>query len=118
MTINQVSGTAQQLQSSGTTQTATTTIKPQNAQQQSDTAAAPKQDSVKLTPAALAKSLKQSGLSPKQIAQQMGLDIKTIDSYLNIDTGTTGSTQSATTSPSKATTVTSSTAAQASKSSS
>jgi len=44
----------------------------------------PKHDSVKLSGTAIAKSLKLQGLSPNDIAAQMGLDIKTVDSYLGI----------------------------------
>jgi hypothetical protein len=39
---------------------------------------------VELTGTALAKSLKLSGQNPAQIALKMGLDIKTVNSYLNI----------------------------------
>jgi hypothetical protein len=39
---------------------------------------------VELTGTALAKSLKLSGQNPVQIALKMGLDIKTVNSYLNI----------------------------------
>jgi hypothetical protein len=39
---------------------------------------------VDLTGTALAKSLKLQGHSPEQISVSMGLDIKTIDSYLNV----------------------------------
>jgi predicted flap endonuclease-1-like 5' DNA nuclease len=46
----------------------------------------PKQDTVTLSGAALAKSLKQSGMSAAQIAQRMHLDIKTVDQYLGIAT--------------------------------
>ena len=41
-------------------------------------------DTVELTGTALAKSLKLSGQTPAQIALKMGLDIKTVDSYLSI----------------------------------
>lgn len=43
---------------------------------------------VKLTGTALAKSLKLAGQNPTQIAQKMGIDIKTVDSYLNIKVAT------------------------------
>lgn len=43
---------------------------------------------VKLTGTALAKSLKLAGQNPSQIAQKMGIDIKTVDSYLNIKVAT------------------------------
>ncbi len=39
---------------------------------------------VELSSTALAKSLKLQGQNPTQIAQQMGVDIKTVDSYLSI----------------------------------
>lgn len=41
-----------------------------------------KRDTVELSGAAVAKSLELMGLSPGEIAAQMGLDIKTIDGYL------------------------------------
>ena len=44
----------------------------------------PRGDSVKLSGTAIAKSLKLQGLSPNQIAAQMGLDVKTVDGYLGI----------------------------------
>jgi hypothetical protein len=44
--------------------------------------------SVELTGTALAKSLKLSGQNPAQIALKMGLDIKTVNSYLNIAVAT------------------------------
>jgi len=44
----------------------------------------PRRDSVKLSGTAIAKSLKLQGLSPNQIAVEMGLDIKTVDGYLGI----------------------------------
>jgi DNA-binding NarL/FixJ family response regulator len=44
----------------------------------------PKHDTVELTGAALAKSLKLSGMNPAQIALKMGLNVKTVDSYLSI----------------------------------
>jgi predicted flap endonuclease-1-like 5' DNA nuclease len=43
---------------------------------------------VNLTGTALAKSLKLSGLNPTQIAQKMGLDLKTVDQYLSIKVAT------------------------------
>jgi hypothetical protein len=43
---------------------------------------------VKLTGTALAKSLKLAGQNPSQIAQKMGIDIKTVDSYLSIKVAT------------------------------
>jgi predicted flap endonuclease-1-like 5' DNA nuclease len=43
---------------------------------------------VNLTGTALAKSLKLSGLNPTQIAQKMGLDIKTVNQYLSIKVAT------------------------------
>jgi hypothetical protein len=43
---------------------------------------------VELTGTALAKSLKLAGQNPSQIAQKMGLDIKIVDSYLNIKVAT------------------------------
>jgi hypothetical protein len=48
----------------------------------------PKHDTVELTGAALAKSLKLSGQNVAQIALKMGLDAKTINSYLSIKVAT------------------------------
>jgi hypothetical protein len=52
------------------------------------------QDTVKLSSAALAKSLKLQGQNPTQIAQLLGINVKTVDSYLGIKsvTPTTGQT--------------------------
>jgi len=58
----------------------------------------PQHDSVHLTGTALVKSLKQSGLTVAQIAQKMGLDVKTVDGYLGI------ATKAATTTPTPPTT--------------
>jgi len=44
----------------------------------------PKNDTVELTATAQAKSLKLAGQTPAQIALKMGVDIKTVDSYLSI----------------------------------
>jgi len=46
----------------------------------------PKHDSVELTKTALAKSLKLSGQTVSQIALTMGLDVKTVNSYLGVST--------------------------------
>jgi hypothetical protein len=43
---------------------------------------------VELSGSALAKSLKQSGQNPAQIALKMGIDVKTVDSYLSIKVAT------------------------------
>jgi len=43
---------------------------------------------VKLTGTALAKSLKLAGQNPAQIALNMGIDVKTVDSYLSIKVAT------------------------------
>ncbi len=43
---------------------------------------------VTLTGTALAKSLKLAGQNPAQIALKMGIDIKTVDSYLSIKVAT------------------------------
>lgn len=47
---------------------------------------------VKLTGTALAKSLKLAGQNPSQIAQKMGVDIKTVDQYLSIKVATAAPT--------------------------
>lgn len=57
----------------------------------------PTHDTVELTGAALAKSLKLSGQKPAQIAQKMGIDIKTVDGYLSIKVATTAPTPASTT---------------------
>lgn len=49
----------------------------------------PKHDTVELTGTALAKSLKLAGQTPAQIALKMGLDVKTVDSYLGVKPATT-----------------------------
>jgi len=89
MSINPVSGNAQQPLSSATTGATAPVAQPQSASQQSTTVVAPQHDSVKLTGAALAKSLKLGGMTPKQIAQKMGLDLKTVDGYLGVNATTT-----------------------------
>ena len=89
MSINPVSGNAQQPLSTATTGTTAPVAQPQSASQQSTTVVAPQHDSVKLTGAALAKSLKLGGMTPKQIAQKMGLDLKTVDGYLGVNATTT-----------------------------
>lgn len=43
---------------------------------------------VELTGTALAKSLKQAGQNPAQIALKMGIDVKTVDQYLSIKVAT------------------------------
>lgn len=48
----------------------------------------PQHDTVELTGAALAKSLKLAGQKPAQIALKMGIDVKTVDQYLSIKTAT------------------------------
>lgn len=48
----------------------------------------PKYDTVKLSGAALAKSLKLAGLTPEQIALKMGVSVQTVDDYLGISTNT------------------------------
>jgi len=55
----------------------------------------PTNDIVELTGTAQAKSLKQSGQTPAQIAAQMGLDLQTVDGYLGISATTTSATYSA-----------------------
>jgi DNA-binding NarL/FixJ family response regulator len=46
----------------------------------------PQHDTVTLSGAALAKSLKQSGLTAAQIALKMHLSVETVDQYLGIAT--------------------------------
>ena len=49
------------------------------------------QDSVQLSGAALARSLKIAGQTPTQIAMKMGIDIKTVDNYLSTTPAATAS---------------------------
>ena len=51
----------------------------------------PRGDSVKLSGTAIAKSLELQGLSPNEIAAQMGLDIISVDTYLGITPPSTSS---------------------------
>ncbi len=60
------------------------------APEQQPVAVQSQQDSVQLSGVALARSLKIEGQTPAQIAMKMGLDIKTINSYL--DTNPTATT--------------------------
>jgi hypothetical protein len=74
-----------------TAQAAITPPKPEatTAPEPAKTAATPsKPYVVELTGTALAKSLKLAGQNPAQIAQKMGLDIKTVDQYLSIKVAT------------------------------
>jgi hypothetical protein len=57
---------------------------------------------VKLTGTALAKSLKLAGQNPAQIAQKMGIDIKTVDQYLSIKVATASPAPVATPAPTPA----------------
>ncbi|MDD2541321.1 MAG: hypothetical protein PHH28_09815 [Desulfuromonadaceae bacterium] len=59
----------------------------------------PQHDTVELTGAALAKSLKLSGQKPAQIALKMGVDIKTVDQYLSIKVAAPITTAAPVTSP-------------------
>ena len=80
MGINGISGNASP-PPVATTPTALTPPKPEAVQ--------PKHDTVQLSGTALAKSLKQSGQTTAQIAQRMGMDVKTINGYLGVSTPTT-----------------------------
>ena len=53
------------------------------------------QDSVQLSGAALARSLKIAGQTPTQIAMKMGIDIKTVDNYLSTTPAATASASGA-----------------------
>ncbi|GFE62908.1 hypothetical protein [Geobacter sp. AOG2] len=57
------------------------------------------QDTVRISGAARAKSLKLQGQNPQQIAQQMGVDVKTVDKYLGIKPDKAASGQTAKTVP-------------------
>jgi hypothetical protein len=81
MSVNPISGTAQQPLSSAAAAAAAPL---QSAPQQTVAVTPPKHDSVTLTGTALAKSLKLAGQNAAQIAQKMGIDIKTVDGYLSI----------------------------------
>lgn len=60
--------------------------KPNQGNTAQPTSTQPKRDTVKLTGKALAKSLKLAGQTPAQIAKDMSVDVKTVDSYLGIQT--------------------------------
>jgi hypothetical protein len=75
-----------------TTPAAVTPPKPEATTTPAETKSAailPKHDTVELTGVALAKSLKLSGQNVAQIALKMGLDVKTVNSYLGVKTATT-----------------------------
>ena len=81
MSINPISGNAQQPLSSA----ATTVAAPLQSEAAQHAAAIPsKQDSVHLTATAQAKALKLAGQTAAQIAVKLGVDVKTVDSYLSI----------------------------------
>lgn len=95
MSISPISGSIQQQQpvvaDAGTTSQTTTTNQPTTPKQTAEPAAAETQSqhyTVKLSGAALAKSLKLAGQNPSQIALKMGLNIKTVDGYLGISATT------------------------------
>ena len=81
MTISEVSGNTSTI---GTQQTPAektnhdNTAKPAATQKQHDT--------VHITPSAQAKAMKQAGQTAAQIARLMGIDIKTVNDYLGIQT--------------------------------
>lgn len=88
MAIEGINGST--LSQIATSQTAATTSKPEVAtstQEKTKTVATPAY-TVELTGPALAKSMKLAGQNPAQIALKMGVDIKTIDNYLNIKVAT------------------------------
>ncbi|MBW4056914.1 MAG: hypothetical protein HIU83_16265 [Proteobacteria bacterium] len=62
----------------------------------------PQHDTVELTGAALAKSLKLAGQKPAQIALKMGIDVKTVDQYLSIKVATPITTAAPVTMPTPA----------------
>ncbi|HEY4744823.1 MAG TPA: hypothetical protein VIH45_09220, partial [Desulfuromonadaceae bacterium] len=69
------------------------TIAPsQTAEPKQAAAVKPQHDTVELTGAALAKSLKLAGQTAAQIALKMGLDVKIVDSYLGVKAPTTAPT--------------------------
>ena len=93
MSISPISGGIQQQPvvtaaptSNQTTTTNQSTIPKQTAEPTQTTGSQSPHYTVKLSGAALAKSLKLAGQKPTQIALKMGLDIKTVDSYLGIST--------------------------------
>jgi DNA-binding NarL/FixJ family response regulator len=59
----------------------------------------PQHDTVTLSGAALAKSLKQSGLTAAQIALKMHLSVETVDQYLGITTNAVTTTSLPPTTP-------------------
>ncbi|KAB0664417.1 hypothetical protein F6V25_12815 [Oryzomonas japonica] len=81
MDINGISGNVVSPQTQGTALTPAASAAPAAATPEP---AQPQRDTVELTGMALAKSLKLAGQNPAQIALKMGVDVKTVDSYLNI----------------------------------
>ncbi|QEM67340.1 hypothetical protein FO488_03680 [Geobacter sp. FeAm09] len=81
MDINGISGNVVSPQTQGTALTPAASAAPAASAPEPSQ---PKHDTVELTGAALAKSLKLAGQTPAQIAQKMGVDVKTVDGYLNI----------------------------------
>ena len=91
MSISPISGNIQQQSAvtAATTSDQTTTTNqsttPTQTSEPAQTAETQSQHyTVELSGAALAKSLKLAGQNPSQIALKMGLNIKTVDSYLGI----------------------------------
>ncbi|KAA0891401.1 hypothetical protein [Oryzomonas rubra] len=81
MDINGISGNVVSPQTQGTALTPAASAAPAASTPEPSQ---PQHDTVELTGTALAKSLKLAGQSPAQIALKMGVDVKTVDSYLNI----------------------------------
>lgn len=92
MGVNSISSSA----GSNTVAFTTSNVRANPGSVNSQSAQAP-QDTVKLSGTALAKSLKLQGQTPAQIAQQMGIKITTVESYLGIKpvTPTSGQTTKA-----------------------
>lgn len=89
MNINGISGNAASTQAQSAVVTPAVSGRSTTTADSPPETTQPKQDTVELTGTALAKSLKLSGQTAAQIALKMGLDVKTVDSYLNIKETTT-----------------------------
>jgi hypothetical protein len=81
MSIEPISGSVQQSPSSAPPANVPAPVKGAGEEQM---ALPPMRDKVELTPDALAKSLKEQGQTPSEIALRMGLDVQTIERYLGI----------------------------------
>lgn len=96
MAINGISGNAVSPQPQSTASTPAASGSDATSTDSTPAGTQPKKhDTVELTGTALARSLKLSGLNPAQIALKMGLDVKTVDSYLGIKAASASQTNPA-----------------------